>query len=90
MPTEGIPVSLGRGGCQNNNADSFIDNTFNADVTTDIHSFIKKVKPGGKILDVGCGSGRDTLIFKNLGFNVTAFDVSEELVKKASEKIKAL
>ena len=27
---------------------------------------------------------------KNLGFNVTAFDVSEELVKKASEKIKAL
>ena len=79
----------------NNNADSFIDNTFNADVTTDIHSFIKKVKPGGKILDVGCGSGRDTLIFKNLGFNVIAFnviafDVSEELVKKASEKIKAL
>ena len=68
----------------NTNADSFIDNTFNADVSTDIHNFIKKVKSGGKILDVGCGSGRDALIFKNLGFNVTAFDVSEELVKKAS------
>jgi 2-polyprenyl-3-methyl-5-hydroxy-6-metoxy-1,4-benzoquinol methylase len=37
------------------------------------------------ILDVGCGSGRETLVFKNKGYKVDAIDYSEELVKKATQ-----
>jgi SAM-dependent methyltransferase len=38
----------------------------------------------GKILDAGCGSGRDSLYFKKQGFKVTAFDASAELVRLSS------
>ena len=47
--------------------------------------FLQHLKPGAKILDAGCGSGRDSLFFKNHGFQVTAFDASEEMVKLASQ-----
>ena len=41
--------------------------------------------PGDKILDLGCGSGRDTKYFLEIGLKVTAVDGSEELCKRASD-----
>lgn len=38
-----------------------------------------------RILDFGCGSGRDTKYFLDRGFSVEATDGSEELCKCASE-----
>ncbi len=38
-----------------------------------------------KILDFGCGSGRDTKYFLDRGYSVTATDGSEELCRIASE-----
>jgi 2-polyprenyl-3-methyl-5-hydroxy-6-metoxy-1,4-benzoquinol methylase len=38
-----------------------------------------------KILDTGCGSGRDTKSFLELGYRVEAFDASKEMVRRASE-----
>lgn len=46
--------------------------------------FLAELQEGTRILDVGCGSGRDTLAFKNKGYQVDAIDYSEELVKKAT------
>ena len=40
---------------------------------------------GARILDLGCGTGRDSLAFKNKGYQVDAMDYSEALVKKATE-----
>lgn len=40
---------------------------------------------GGKILDFGCGSGRDTKYFLSKGYDVDAIDGSKELCKIASE-----
>lgn len=71
----------------NNNAEEFIERTFNLDMSETLQQFTKKLPPGAKVLDVGCGSGRDTLTLKSLGYEVTAFDGSEELVKLASQKI---
>jgi 2-polyprenyl-3-methyl-5-hydroxy-6-metoxy-1,4-benzoquinol methylase len=40
----------------------------------------------GKILDVGCGSGRDLAILDSLGFNVFGIDAITEFVNIAQEK----
>lgn len=69
------------------NAQSFIDNTFDVEVSEMMNGFIKLLPLNGSILDVGCGSGRDTLAFLNKGFKVTAFDASPVLAKLSSEKI---
>jgi hypothetical protein len=39
-------------------------------------SFLALLTPGGRIPDAGCGSGRDTLHFKQHRFEVEAFDAS--------------
>ncbi|HPN38675.1 MAG TPA: class I SAM-dependent methyltransferase [Melioribacteraceae bacterium] len=36
-----------------------------------------------KVADVGCGTGIDSICLSKLGFNVTAFDISEEMINKA-------
>lgn len=38
-----------------------------------------------KILDLGCGEGRDASFLLNEGFNVTAIDYSSEAIKKCNE-----
>ena len=48
-------------------------------------TFLDYFPAGGKILDFGCGSGRDTKYFLSKGYEVDAIDGSEELCKIASE-----
>lgn len=40
---------------------------------------------GARVLDVGCGSGRDALAFAQRGYQVTAFDASPELAQLAAQ-----
>ena len=47
--------------------------------------FLDLLPSGAHILDAGCGSGRDTLYFREHGYNVTAFDASTELAALASQ-----
>ncbi len=49
--------------------------------------FLSKVPAGGRILDAGCGSGRDAYAFKRLGYKVDAFDASSEMAKSASKLV---
>jgi len=44
---------------------------------------IKYFRPGGRCLDVGCGSGRDAAWLASLGFEVLGLDPSENLLKEA-------
>lgn len=71
----------------NDNAEKFFTETVNLDMEDIYHQFLNILPEGGKILDAGCGSGRDSLFFKKQGYQVTSFDYSEELVKLASEYI---
>ena len=66
----------------NRNADAFIEGTQKADMSMQYRYFSKYLFPGCKILDLGCGSGRDSAYFSSLGFAVTAVDGSEELCKR--------
>ena len=69
----------------NSNADCFIEGTIYADVESIRKRFLKHIPVGGKILDLGCGSGRDTKEFMDAGYDVSAIDGSRELCKRASE-----
>ncbi|RMF07346.1 class I SAM-dependent methyltransferase [Candidatus Woesearchaeota archaeon] len=45
--------------------------------------------PGRKILDAGCGSGRDVEYLRELGYDAVGIDASEELIKAARENVDA-
>ena len=71
----------------NKNADSFFEGSVNADMSEDRNSFLAYVPGGGRILDAGCGSGRDSKAFLDAGYDVISFDASEEMRKRAAEYI---
>ena len=67
------------------NCQDFFDNTVNTDMGQHYDEFLKIIPKNGKILDAGCGSGRDTFNFKSLGYTVTAIDGSKKMCELASE-----
>lgn len=67
------------------NTDEFIASTLEADMSATQEKFLSLLSKGASILDLGCGSGRDSLCFLQQGFQVTSVDGSAELVKFASE-----
>ena len=68
-----------------NQAQDFFDSTVSADVSLLYERFLKYIQANGHILDFGCGSGRDTKAFHDMGYTVSALDGSEELCKLARE-----
>jgi len=44
------------------------------------------LKPGARILDLGCGDGRDAVYLAFRGFDVTAVDISEKGIEKTRER----
>lgn len=51
--------------------------------------FSDLIPQGGKILDAGCGDGRDCKIFSDRGFKVTGIDLTPEFLLMASHKVPA-
>lgn len=67
------------------NAIVFFINTKDANMENLYKLFLKYIPQGGKILDLGCGSGRDTKHFLEKGYDVVAVDGSIEMVKLSTE-----
>ena len=63
---------------------TFISETIEADTKDLRNRFLKNVPDGGTILDLGCGSGRDTKAFLDAGCRVSAIDGSAEICREAS------
>lgn len=68
----------------NKNSEEYFNSTLNVDMTNTYKEFLKLVPEGGKILDLGCGSGRDSMNFIKLGYEVIAVDGAKKLAKRAS------
>ena len=69
----------------NANADQFIATTANVEFSELQKRFMSMLPEGGRVLDLGCGSGRDSLAFLRSGFLVDAMDGSETMVRAASK-----
>ncbi len=49
----------------------------------ELESVQRWVKPAGRLLDVGCGAGREALGFARAGFRVTAIDIAPGMIAAA-------
>lgn len=65
-------------------ADHYFRSTVGLDMTVIYKRFFDELSAGAHIADAGCGSGRDTRLFLQKGFAVTAFDGSPEMARLAS------
>ncbi|ORT99860.1 Tellurite resistance protein-related protein [Anaerovibrio sp. JC8] len=66
------------------NADEFATQTQKVDFSEIRNKFIEKLPAKGVVLDFGCGAGRDTKAFVEVGLMVEAWDGSPELCSIAS------
>lgn len=67
----------------NKYAAKVFEDTVDQNMDTITAPFLELLEEGDTILDMGCGSGRDSLTFYDLGYDVTPLDGSEEMCRLA-------
>lgn len=65
------------------NAAEYAKRTVDADMSSLRDRFLAMLPPGGRVLDAGCGSGRDLAVFRQRGFEATGIDASPAMVRIA-------
>lgn len=56
-------------------------------VSRNLHSFLQRLQPGARILELGCGGGRDAEAMIAAGFDVDPTDGTPEIARKAEERL---
>jgi len=69
----------------NKYAGEFFNRTVDNFFATHYEKVIGYLEPNSSVLDAGCGSGRDSLYFKEKGFDVDSFDASIKMVEYSSK-----
>lgn len=64
----------------NNHAEEFANSTLHVDMENLYQPFLALLPETPKILDLVCGSGRDSLAFNNRGYHINAMDYSAGFV----------
>lgn len=67
------------------NAKTYFDSTVDADMSEHYSIFLKYLPGNAYILDLGCGSGRDSKFFLDKGYKVKAVDGSRKMCELASK-----
>ena len=65
------------------NAAAFVQRTVGASMGEPLEAFAAMLPPRARVLDWGCGSGRDSLALRALGFEVTSVDASPAMAAEA-------
>lgn len=71
----------------NQNAEEYFNKTVNVSMQESYDQFEAYLKPGDKILDLGCGSGRDSRYFLSKGYDVVSVDGSKEMCRLSENYI---
>lgn len=71
----------------NENAKEYFNKTVIVNMSEKYNFFLKYLSKNAYILDLGCGSGRDSLYFLKHGFKVTAIEGASKLSMLASKLI---
>jgi superfamily II DNA or RNA helicase/HKD family nuclease len=75
-------------GYYSRNAERYIADTVEVDLSSLRERFLAEIPAGGFILDAGCGSGRDSHAFLQRGYRVRAFDAAPEIARLAAQHIR--
>lgn len=67
----------------NDYANEYFDSTINVNMSSNLEQFERYLLSGCRILDIGCGSGRDVKHFCDKGFKTEGIDQSEKLCELA-------
>ena len=70
----------------NRNAEAYFNRTADVDFVDTYKRFLQYMPEGGRIMDLGCGSGRDVKWFCDHGYDADGLDASEELAIKARDQ----
>ena len=64
-----------------------VKNLFWNELSEDVYYYVHRWKEQGfsKILDLGCGKGRHSIMFAQNGFDVSSLDLSESGIKNLHE-----
>ena len=65
----------------------YADYTFNRLFQYHLNEFISLIPKDAKILDIGCGSGRDVQYFLDYNLNPTGIDISHEMINEAKTRV---
>jgi len=70
------------------NYDKYIRGSIKADMSLLYFEFEDYLKENATILDLGCGSGRDSIYFNNKGYMVTSLDGSIKMIEYLKNTLK--
>ncbi len=59
-------------------------------IDRELIDIIQSIIPSGKILEISCGNGADSIELDRLGYDVTATDSNKDYVEKAGEFVRSL
>lgn len=68
----------------NYNAERYFADTVDVDMSECCDRFLEYINPGGLIIDIGAGSGRDMKYFLDRGYEVEGIDASKKMCELAS------
>jgi len=68
----------------------YMDNCFTKNTVNEVDFLVEelRLKPGARILDVGCGTGRHSIELARRGFAVTGVDLSSGMLAEAKKSAK--
>lgn len=69
----------------NKSAHEYARSRVGAEDKAELEKLKNFLKPGSKVLDVGCAAGRDPRILKDMGFEVVGTDLAEKLLEIAKK-----
>jgi 8-oxo-dGTP diphosphatase len=68
-------------------ASDYAKNTENFHPEEDAQKFIYSLPPHAKIIDIGCGPGRDAKVFSDYGLDVVGIDFSPNMIEIAKQSV---